>query len=96
MSFLLLLLLGSGLRCLLLGCFVGSSLLGSTHHRPGSGSGSCPFTCFIVRNRSDCGTSSGTLGSALYTTPFGLLGIVRSCLLLCFLLLFGFGGWGGA
>jgi hypothetical protein len=94
LSFLLLLLLGSGLRRLLFGCFVRSSLLGSTHHRPGSGSGSCPFSCFIVSNRSDRGASSGTLGGALYTTPFCLLGIVRSCLLLCFLLLFGFGGWG--
>ena len=96
MSFLLLLLLGSGLRCLLLGCFVGSPLLCSTHHCAGGSSSRCSFTRFIVSNCSDRGASSGTPRSTFYTPPFCLLGIVRSCLLLCFLLLFGFGGWGGA
>ena len=94
LSFLLLLLLGSGLRCLLLGCFVGSSLLCSTHHCAGCGSSRCSFTRFIVSNRSDRGASSGTPRSTRYTAPFCLLGIVRSCLLLCFLLLFGLGGRG--
>src|ERR1700752_2547249 len=51
LSFLLLLLLGSGLRCFLLGCFVGSPLLCSTHHCPGCSSSCCSFSRFIVSNR---------------------------------------------
>src|SRR5947207_14958592 len=91
LGFLLLLLLGSGLRRLLFGCFVSSPLLCSTRHRPGHRSGACSLTCFIVSDRSNRGTSSGAPGSTLYSTPFCLLGIVRSGLLLCFLLLLGLG-----
>src|ERR1700751_3353645 len=94
LRFLLLLLLRSGLCRLLLGCFVGSSLLCAPHHSPGSGSSGCSFACLMVSHRSDSRPSGGALGSSFYTTAFCLLGIVRGSLLLCFLLLLGLcSGW---
>ena len=87
LSFLLLLLLGSGLRSLLFGCFISSSLSCATHHGPGCGSGGCSLTRFIVGNRPNRGASGCSPGGTFYTTPFCLLGVVRSCLLFCFLLL---------
>lgn len=94
LSFLLLLLLRSGLRSLLFGCFISSSLLCTTHHGPGSGSGGRSLTGFIVSNRPNRGASRGSPGGTSCTTAFCLLGVVRSCLLFCFLLVLSLSGWG--
>jgi len=94
LRFLLLLLLRSGLCCLLLGRFVSLPLLCTTHHSPRSGSSPRSFARFIVSNRPNRGTSGSAPGSAFYTPSFCLLSIVRGGLLLCFLLFLSLGCWG--
>lgn len=93
LRFLLLLLLGSGLCCLLLGRVVGLPLLCTTHHSPRSGSSARSLARLIVSNRPDRGTSGSASGSTPYTPSFCLFGIVRGGLLLCFLLLLSLGCW---
>src|SRR6516164_1237824 len=93
LCFFLLLLLCGGLRCLLLGCFVGSSLLCSADHSSSSCSCRRSCACVVVGNRSYRGASSSASGRTLYTTSFRLLGIIRGCLLFCFLLFLGLGCW---